>query len=118
MLKTVGAQAFRIQPQTVWDMVFQIQIPPSAPAPALESQRFQGILLSFDPYADPYRIFAGLSGHLADKLLHALGGLLAHLLGDMAVYVQGEAGGGVAQVALDGFDIVAALNGGNRVAVT
>lgn len=35
----------------------------------------------------------------------------------MAVYVQGEAGGGVAQVALYRFDIVTALNGGNRIAV-
>ena len=74
-------------------------------------------MLPFDPYADPYGIFAGLPGHLADKLLHTLGGLLAHLLRDMTVYVQGEAGGGVAQVALHRFDVVAALNGGNRVAV-
>lgn len=63
-------------------------------------------------------IFAGLPGHLADKLLHALGGLLAHLLGNVAVYIQGEAGRGVAQIALHSFDIVAALDGRNCIAVT
>ena len=62
-------------------------------------------------------IFAGSPGHLTDKLLHALGGLLAHFLGNVAVYVQGEAGRGVAQVALHRFNIVPGADGGHGVRV-
>ena len=58
-------------------------------------------MLSFDPYADP-RFLQGLLRHLADKSFHAFGGLLAHLLGNVAVYVQGETGGGVAQLTRSG----------------
>jgi hypothetical protein len=43
--------------------------------------------------------------------------LLTHLLGHVAVNVQREAGGGVAEIALDGLDIVAAFNGDDGVAV-
>ena len=52
-----------------------------------------------------------------DKPFHSIGGLLPHLLGDMAVDVQREAGGGMAQVPLHGLDVISAFDGDNCVAV-
>ncbi len=52
-----------------------------------------------------------------DKPFHAIGGLLPHLLGDMTVNVQREAGGGMTQIALHGLDVISAFDGDNCVAV-
>ena len=53
--------------------------------------------------SDPYQ---GLTGNFPNELLHPLGGLLAHFFRHMTVNVQGEAGGGVAQVLLHRFDVI------------
>ena len=53
-----------------------------------------------------------------DKPFHSIGGLLPHLLGDMTVNVQREAGGGMAQIALHGLDVISAFDGDNCVAVS
>ena len=64
---------------------------------------YAGILLHLCPFYD------------VDKALHAVGALLLHLVGDMAVDVQGKGRRGVAQVALHGLDVVSDLQGGHRV---
>ena len=56
-------------------------------------------------------------GHLLDALLHSLRALLAHPLGDMAVYVQGKGSGMVAQIFLYRFDIVPTLQRHDGVGV-
>ena len=48
--------------------------------------------------------------HTVDKLLHALGTCLAHLVHNVAVLVQGERRGVVAHVLLEGLDIVAGFD--------
>lgn len=69
-----------------------------------------------DPYPDPYALFNDLSARQGlDEPLHPVRRLLAHLLGHMAVYVQGESGGGVAQIALNGLNVVLALDGDHGV---
>lgn len=52
-----------------------------------------------------------------NEALHAVGALLLHLVGDVAVDVQREGRRGVAKVGLHGLDVVADLQGGHRVGV-
>ena len=51
------------------------------------------------------------------ELLHSGCAGLFHLFGDMAIDIQGESGGGVSKVFLDGFDIVTGLDAGNCIGV-
>lgn len=80
---------------------------------SLEPLRFQGFSLFSQrslPFIYPLEQFF-------DKALHPLGALATHLVGDMAIDVQGEDRRGVAQVFLHGLDVVPALDGGHGVAV-
>ena len=52
-----------------------------------------------------------------DKLLHPLGTVLLHLLRHMAIHVQCESSGGMAEIFLHGFNVVAAFDASNRVSV-
>ena len=52
------------------------------------------------------------------KLLHPIRRFLAHLLRHMAIDIQRELGGGVAQVGLDGFDVVSGIEGGDGEGVS
>ena len=57
------------------------------------------------------------AGNALDVGIHAVGAGPLHLVGNMAVDVQGEGGGGVAQVALDGLDIIPGADGSHGVGV-
>ena len=48
-----------------------------------------------------------------DVPFHTGGAILFHLLTDMAVHVQSESGGSMAEVALHGFHIIPVLEGEN-----
>lgn len=52
-----------------------------------------------------------------DVVFHALRTFLLHLVGHMAVDIQRERRRGVAEVALDGFDVIAGADGCNGEAV-
>ena len=52
------------------------------------------------------------------KLLHPIRRLLAHLLRHMTVNIQSELGGGMAQVGLDGFDVISGIEGGDGEGVS
>lgn len=47
---------------------------------------------------------------VVDILLHPVGAVTLHLVRDMAVHIQGEAGCGMAQVPLHRLDVVSGLN--------
>ncbi len=49
--------------------------------------------------------------------LHPGGALLPHLLGDMPIDIQSKRGGGVAEIVLNGFQIVPILEGQHRKSV-
>ncbi len=53
--------------------------------------------------------YALQAGNGLDESIHPGCAGLLHLIGDMAVHVQGKSSGSVAQVALRGFDVVAAF---------
>ena len=53
-----------------------------------------------------------------DKLLHPLCTVLLHLLRNMSVNIQRESRGGMAEIFLHGFNVVAAFDTGNCVCVT
>lgn len=66
-----------------------------------------------------FPLFFPLQGeHTFDILLHPGGAGLLHLVRDVAVHVQRECGGGVAQVPLHGLDVVPGANRGHGIAVT
>ena len=75
--------------------------------------RLFGNMVGFLPSFLPYELFA--DGF--EELLHAVGAFFLHLIGDMAIDVQGESCGGMAQVFLDGFDVIAGADGGDCVGV-
>ena len=64
-----------------------------------------------------WSLYTYRDGKSLNELLHAVSRLLTHLLGHVAVNVQREAGGGVAEISLHGLDIVAALDEDDGVAV-
>ena len=71
------------------------------------------------PSFTPFRLlypFSG-AGHASDKCLHSVRTVLLHLVRDMTIDVQRKGGGGVAQIALHGFDIVPGPDRGHGVAV-
>lgn len=68
------------------------------------------------PIHTPKRILQG--GHLMDEFLHAVRAFLAHPVGHMAVDVKGKRCGGVAEIFLNGLDIVAVFQGDDRVGVS
>ena len=51
-----------------------------------------------------------LAGNFVDILLHPLGAFALHLICHMAIDVEGEGGSGVAQIPLDGFNVVPAFD--------
>jgi hypothetical protein len=53
-----------------------------------------------------------------DKAFHTVGALLFHLFGHMTVYIQRKRRCRVAQVPLDGLNIVTRLNGGGGIGVS
>ena len=83
--------------------------------------RLRGFSLAFlgkfFPFVFPLDLFLALAGEAFDELLHAVGALLLHLVGNMAIDIQGKDGGGVSQVFLHGLDIIPALDSGHGVAV-
>lgn len=52
-----------------------------------------------------------------DKLLHPLCAILLHLLRNMSVSIQSECCGGMTEIFLHGFNVVAAFDTGNCVCV-
>ena len=48
---------------------------------------------------------------------HAVGAFFFHLVGDMTVYIQGEAGGGVTEIALQRLNVITGTERGNGEAV-
>lgn len=61
--------------------------------------------------------FPLLAGNSFDEGLHPGGAGLLHLVGHMAVDIQGESGGGVAQVALHRFNVVPGTDRSHGVGV-
>lgn len=61
--------------------------------------------------------FPSLFVHSGNKLLHAGGAFLLHLIGDMAIYIQGKGGCSMTQMLLNGFDIITRTDGSNSVGV-
>ena len=59
----------------------------------------------------------GSVGDALNELLHSTGAVLPHLGGDMGIHVQGEIGGGVAQVLLHSLDIIPVPDGHRGVGV-
>lgn len=57
-------------------------------------------------------------GYALDECLHPPGTVLLHLVCDVAVDIQREGGGGVAQVALDSLDVIAAFYRGHGIRVS
>ena len=75
--------------------------------------------MTFTPSFTPFRLlypFSG-AGHASNKCLHSVRTVLLHLVRDMTIDVQRKGGGGVAQIALHGFDIVPGPDRGHGVAV-
>ena len=66
------------------------------------------------PLCFPLREFQ----HIFDEGVHPGCTGLLHLVGDVAVNIQGKGGSGVAKIALDCFDVVACSDGGNCEAVS
>jgi len=64
------------------------------------------------------RIFPLLSGNRLEKLLHSLRACLPHAVRHVSVAIQREGGGGVTQIFLHGFDVVAVRKRGNGIGVT
>jgi len=46
---------------------------------------------------------------------HAVGAFFFHLVGDMTVYIQGEAGGGVTEIALQRLNVITGTERGNTI---
>ncbi len=63
----------------------------------------------------PFKI--SLTGEAFDELLHAVSAVPLHLIGHMAVDIQGENGRSVPQVFLYGFNVVTPLDGGHGITV-
>ena len=78
---------------------------------SLEICGFQGFLFCFRPN------FGLIVQNVQNVPLHAICGLLFHLLRGVTVHVEGKGGGSVSQVGLHRLYIVPALDSGNRVAV-
>ena len=73
---------------------------------------------SWATFGQPGGILSLLFVHRLDELFHTGGAFLLHLFGHVAVDIQGEGSGGVAQMLLDSFDIIAGSDGGNCIGVT
>ena len=56
--------------------------------------------------------------NVLNKAFHPGGAVLLHLVCDVAVDIQREGGGGVAQVALDSLDVIAAFYRGHGISVS
>ena len=67
----------------------------------MQYQGLTGFFLLFFPYIFPLQV-----QNVFHEVLHAGGAVLFHALGEMAVFIQGKGGGGVAHVGLHGFYIV------------
>lgn len=93
----------------------QVQIPPLGPPGTLGAVRLQGFSAFLE--ASFPLCFPLPAGNALYELLHPGGAGLLHLVGDVAVDIQGKGGGGVAHVALDGLDVIAAPDGGHSVGV-
>ena len=66
---------------------------------------FEGCFPLFFPYGG----FPLPSGNAPDKVLHPFSTFPLHLIGDMTVDIQCKGGGGMAQVALHGLNVVPAF---------
>jgi len=69
-----------------------------------------GFCYALLPFTIPFR-----GRDAVDELLHPVGGLPAHPLGDMTVNVQRETRRGMAQISLDCLNVVPTLKGGHGV---
>ena len=76
------------------------------PLGTLGAVRLQGFSAFFE--ASFPLCFPLPAGNALDELLHSGGAGLLHLVGDVAVDIQGKGGSGVAHVALDAPDVIAA----------
>lgn len=63
-------------------------------------------------------MYESLFVKLIVKFLHPIRAFLPHLLRHMAIDIQGELGGCVPQVCLDGFDVIACVKGGDGEGVS
>ena len=75
---------------------------------ALKSKDFKAPLL-FSAFVFPYCFPFRLSRHRSDVGIHPIRAVLLHLCRHMAVDIQGKGCGVVAQVALDGLDVISRL---------
>ena len=97
---------------------------------SLETSGFQGFLFAFYPLFTLYSVQGRLSRRkkwlsvclrffgILDVFLHPIRGILPHLLRHVTVYIQCEAHRGMAEISLDGLDIIPALQRYNGVAMT
>ena len=83
----------------------------------LKPQWFQGFQAK-SHICFPLRFPLSEVQHIFDEGIHPGGAGLLHLVGDMAVDIQCKGGGRVAQVALDGLDVVAAPDSGDSVGMS
>lgn len=74
-----------------------------------------GIYSGFDLGEWCFPFLFPLCGYGMDETLHSGGTVFLHLVGDVAVNVEGEGCGGVAEVLLHGLDVIARLDGGHGV---
>ena len=86
---------------------------------AMVTRFFYACFELFTPLFTPYRILYPIlgAGNALDKCLHAVGAVPLHLIGDMAINVQGKGCGGVSQVALHGLDIAPGADSSHGVTV-
>ena len=72
------------------------------------------LLRLIDPCFDPYQL-SGIAGNLFDMSLHAICAVPLHLVGDMAVHIQGKGRRIMPQVFLHSLNVIAGLNSQNSV---
>ena len=65
------------------------------------------------PWFFPYELFI----HGLDEFFHPCGAFLFHLIGNMAVHIQGKGCGGMTQILLYRFDIITGADGCHGIGV-
>ena len=72
----------------------------------MKTQEVSSFPYAVFPYVFPLQI-----QHILDKILHSNSAVLGHAFGEMPIAVQSKGGGGMAKVALYGFDIITGPDG-------
>ena len=81
-------------------------------------KEFRDFFMSLNTFSLMFSLIRFSFLQAGDKALHPLGTGLLHLVGDVAVHIQGKGGGVVAKVFLHRLDVVTALDGDNGVGMT